>query len=234
MTLMGNDFIPHSITHKLGDDGHEYVTEELRKMVHAKGKWLVRGDGVIDVKVLKEIAERWSHDETEKCFTMIRKKREQAGRGVLKGMEEIEGKPLEWLVEKELIDEEGQLQENWREIYRTKWIRHDEKEICREYVKGCQWVMDYYLGKEVDKGWMFKSWIPPLWSSLRDNIDEEENVSIENRKETGWRVEAEEQLAMVLPLRSWGLIHKKEHKQLPIRMPQMWPKTFGFFSLGRK
>jgi 5'-3' exonuclease len=229
MTLMGNDFLPHSITHKLGDDGHEYVMEELRRMMVSKGKWLVK-EGKIDVIVLREIAGRWAEDETEKCFTMIRKKREQAGRGVLRGMDEIEGKPLEWLVEKELIDEEGQLLENWREVYATKWIRHDAKEICREYVKGCQWVLDYYLGKEVDKGWMFRSWIPPLWSALRDTLED----TLEIGYERGWKVEAEEQLAMVLPLRSWGLIHKKEHRKLPIQSPQMWPKEFGYFSLGRK
>jgi 5'-3' exonuclease len=230
MSLMGNDFLPHSITHKLGDDGHEYVMEELKRMTYNKEKWLITEEGKVRVSILKEIATRWAEDEREKLFMMIRKKREQAGRGVLKGMEEIEGKPLEWMIEKELIDEEGQLMENWREIYTNKWVRHDEKEICREYAKGCQWVMDYYLGKNVDRGWMFRSWVPPLWSSLRDNLEGEYEIEWAE----GWDVEAEEQLVMVLPVRSWGLIGRKEYRELPRKIPQMWPIDFGFFSLGRK
>jgi hypothetical protein len=65
---------------------------------------------------------------------------------------------------------------------------------------------------------------------LRDTLED----TLEIGYERGWKVEPEEQLAMVLPLRSWGLIHKKEHRKLPIQSPQMWPKEFGYFSLGRK
>jgi hypothetical protein len=44
----------------------------------------------------------------------------------------------------------------------------------------------------------------------------------------------QEQLAMVLPLESWGLIRDSGLRRLPALMPQMWPRKFGFVSLGRK
>ena len=47
-------------------------------------------------------------------------------------------------------------------------------------------------------------------------------------------LQPQEQLAMVLPVESWGLIRDPALRRLPILAPQMWPKTFGFFSLGRK
>lgn len=231
MTLMGNDFIPHSITHKLGDDGHEYVMEELVKMIRKEGEWLVDEKGLLRETILREIAGRWAKDESEKLFHMIRKKREQAGRGVLKGMDEMEAYPLEKMVEKQLIDEEGQLVEGWRDIYSKQWIRHSTESICEEYMYGCQWVLDYYLGKEVNLQWVFPCWVPPLWSSIsRSNIKEKKERNESQIKSPT----PEEQLAMVLPLDSWGLIREKNHRKLPILAPQMWPEEYGFFTLGRK
>jgi 5'-3' exonuclease len=229
MSLMGNDFLPHSITHKLNDDGHEYVVNEYTKMLRGQSKWLVNDKGVLDVNVLRAICAEWARDETDKMFLMIRKKREQSGRGVLKGMNESEGMPLGWAVEKLLIDEESQLVNNWREVYRREWIRFESKDICREYTYGCQWVLDYYTGKPINKGWMFPSWVPPLWSEL---VKHAELVGKDLNTET--EPEPEEQLAMVLPLESWGLIRDKKLRILPRILPQMWPASFSFFSAGRK
>jgi 5'-3' exonuclease len=44
----------------------------------------------------------------------------------------------------------------------------------------------------------------------------------------------QEQLAMVLPLSSWGLIRDPSLRTLPSVCPQMWPIKFPFFSVGRK
>ncbi len=228
MSLMGNDFLPHSLTHKLSDDGHEYVIKALQS-----GVSLVQSNGQIDVNSLQRLCGEWAKDEEEKLIGMITKKQQQAGRGVLQGMKENEGLPLQWKEEQGLLNMEGQLSDNWRTLY-WNWIHPQGKseeyvsKVCNEYVYGCQWVLDYYSGKEIDTEWMFPAWIPPLWSDLhRSKIGIKEKFV----KQSG--IQPQEQLAMVLPLESWKLIRNKDIQTLPEKLPQYWPESFGFFSLGR-
>jgi 5'-3' exonuclease len=226
MSLMGNDFLPHSITHKLNDDGHEFVLRELKK-----GRQIVDTNGRMNLTIFKEVCQEWSLTEADKMLHMIQKKRDQAKRGVLQGMDEQEGLPLEWNVESVLLDKNtGGLVSNWRDLY-YDWIggRDQCKRVCQEYVFGFQWILDYYSGKEVQKTWMFPSWIPPLWSDLAkcEAVTTQDTVLIADPT-------PEEQLAMVLPLDSWGLIRSSAHRRLPSLAPQFWPSEFTFFSAGRK
>jgi 5'-3' exonuclease len=231
MSLMGNDFLPHSLSHKLGDDGHEYVVDALKS-----GVQLVNSKGELNVKALQSVCAKWAKNEEEKVGKMIAKKQEQAGRGVLKGMKEIEGLPLTWNVEQALLDPTGSLSSQWRSLY---WqFIHPQgqtqeyvQQLCREYVIGCQWVLDYYMGKPVDQGWMFPSWVPPLWSDVAKT--DVKGWDTKERKQQH-PIQPQEQLAMVLPLESWNLIRDHQLKTLPEKLPQYWPEKFGFFSLGRK
>ena len=43
-----------------------------------------------------------------------------------------------------------------------------------------------------------------------------------------------EQLALVLPLSSWGLLLKSEFRALPTAMPQYWPRGFALETLGKR
>jgi 5'-3' exonuclease len=232
MSLMGNDFLPHSLTHSLKDDGHDCIMDAFRGLKH-NGISLLKDDRV-QQDVLKGILAGWSREEDSRFQAMIRKKREQAGRGVGKGMDPSEALPLEWNVEKEFVAPmgNGALVEGWRELY-WRWIHPSpteavKEQVCKEYIRGMQWVLDYYLGKPVDRSWMFPAWIPPLWSDFGRVGDVEVEICGGDPK-----IQPREQLAMVLPLESWGLI-RGELKALPSRLPQMWPAEFGFFSLGRK
>jgi len=230
MSLMGNDFLPHSLTHKLSENGHEFVTDEMTLL--KSDKWLVES-GELDFNVLRQIFQRWSQNEEEFFLHTIRKKEEQAKRGqVPKGMDESEGLPLKWAVEGSLTHE-GKLKDSWRDEY-WKFIHplikpQDMNRICHEYIKGFSWILDYYRGRQVNRSWMFPAWIPPLWSDLA-------KFTGELLKDTspGITPLPQEQLAMVLPLESWGLIRDPRLRRLPHLAPQMWPRKFGFISLGRK
>jgi 5'-3' exonuclease len=231
MSLMGNDFLPHSLTHKLSDGGHDCVVQTFQAL-RDKG-WLL-DDGRYKPEVLTEIFKEWSLEEDSRMLHMIQKKREQARRGVGKGMDESEGLPLEWAVENQLMTG-NQLSKGWKDTY---WYKINPScdqghrdYICGEYLKGFQWILDYYCGLPVNKSWMFPAWIPPLWSDLASFSS---TGTIGNRVQEEIRPEPQEQLAMVLPLESWGLVRKAELRRLPSIAPQMWPRTFGFFSLGRK
>lgn len=228
MSLMGNDFLPHSLTHKLGEDGHDCVIRELYKMVDSKN-WLVDSAGSINFSVLRLIFSKWANDEDVRMQKMIHKKQDQAKRGVLQGMDSSEGLPLKWNVEEVLLHKGG-LRKDWRDIY-WNWMNENvnREDVCKEYLRGFQWILDYYTGKPVDLHWMFPYWIPPLWSDLEKMTFMP--LSYTNKEPPLY---PQEQLAMVLPLSSWGLIRDPKLKRLPYICPQMWPTKFPFFSAGRK
>jgi 5'-3' exonuclease len=239
MSLMGNDFLPHSLTHKLADGGHDCVLQELNLL--RKNGWLLDSSGQYKISVLKGIFKRWSLDEDERILHMIQKKQEQARRGVGKGMDASEGLPLEWAVENVLLSFENnkQLSDEWRQAY-WEYIHpcadsQYKESLCEEYLRGFQWILDYYKGDNVNVSWMFPAWIPPLWSDLSsfcERAEESGFLPIIYTDEV--RPIPQEQLAMVLPLESWGLIRNPKLRSLPALAPQMWPRKFGFFSLGRK
>lgn len=246
MSLMGNDFLPHSLTHKLGDGGHDCVISEFSFL--RKNGWLVDASGNYKISVLGGIFKRWASDEDARMLHMIMKKEEQARRGVGKGMDASEGLPLEWAVEKALLrrglcperqSPEGHnaLDESWREVYWENIHPYSNAELkdnlCAEYLRGFQWILDYYQGRRVNMSWMFPAWIPPLWSDLAGFCQRQGDfLPVIEIAET--RPLPQEQLAMVLPLESWGLVRDAKLRRLPVQMPQMWPRKFGFFSLGRK
>lgn len=242
MSLMGNDFLPHSLTHKLGDGGHDCVISEFSLL--RKNGWLVDASGNYKISVLGGIFRRWASDEDGRMLHMIMKKEEQARRGVGKGMDASEGLPLEWAVEKALLRsgqsperQSPELDESWREVYWENihpYANAESKDnLCAEYLRGFQWILDYYQGRPVNMSWMFPAWIPPLWSDLAAFCQRRGDfLPVIEIAET--RPLPQEQLAMVLPLESWGLVRDTKLRRLPVQMPQMWPRKFGFFSLGRK
>ena len=241
MSLMGNDFLPHSLTHKLADGGHECVLQELNLL--RKNGWLLGPSGQYKISVLSGIFKRWSSDEGGRMLHMIQKKQEQARRGVGKGMDASEGLPLEWAVEKVLISSGHRLQlaEGWQQQY-WEYIHpyanvEAREHMCAEYLRGFQWILDYYRGESVNVSWMFPAWIPPLWSDLAafcEKMDSSSSSSSLKITCESYSLAPQEQLAMVLPLESWGLIRDPTLRRLPALAPQMWPRKFGFFSLGRK
>ena len=229
MSLMGNDFLPHSLTHKLNENGHECVMQEFRTMKKT-GRFMVV-DQRIQYEIVAEVCKRWSADEAELFLRMIEKKRDQARRGVLKGMDASEGLPLTWDAES-VFFKGGSLVEGWRDEY-WKFIHPcaDREKVCSEYLYGLQWILDYYLGRPVNMRWMFSAWIPPLWSDLGKFGQFGAGGGGSSSTEP---IKPAEQLAMVLPLDSWGLIRDPQLRKLPLLAPQMWPRDFEFLSIGRK
>ena len=228
MSLMGNDFLPHSLTHKLSDDGHACIMRELTTMTETEA-WLVNANDTLNLPVLKGIASRWASEETERMYRMIEKKQKQAHRGVLQGMNPREGLPLTWNVEKDLLQGK-RLRDGWREAYWAWMHEHVNREqVCAEYVRGVQWILAYYRGKPIDTEWMYPYWIPPLWS----DIARISSLPFDGLK-SSVPPSPQEQLSMVLPLQSWGLVRDPKLKTLPLLCPQVWPASFSFFSAGRK
>jgi 5'-3' exonuclease len=145
-------------------------------------------------------------------------------------MAHVQNLPVEWKEDLCLFNQ-GQLRSNWEEIYYDRWLRGAATEqVCAEYIKGLQWILDYYTGKPISYSWYFPWNVPPLWVHLKAQIG---NAVIEAPLVSP-PVKPQEQLAMVLPQASWDLVRDPRLKGLPSVAPAFWPKLFSFFSAGRR
>jgi 5'-3' exoribonuclease 4 len=228
MSLLGNDFLPHGLTLKIRDNGHERLLSELHTL-HANKLRLVE-DGTINLDSLKVIIRSLSASEEDDMKKAIKKKtqmRPMAPRtDAEKQMLPIQGLPLEWNAEQRFGTSE-RLLETWKDIYRVE----TPKNACSSYLYGLQWILDYYLGKKVVSCWYFHWSVPPLLSDFYDYLD---TCRISRYSPpTDVELQPQEQLALVLPMESWNLVRDSTLRGLPSLLPQFWPSSFGFLSLGR-
>ena len=149
-------------------------------------------------------------------------------------MAHVENLPIEWKAEELIWSKMGLLLPGWQETYYRAWMHEASVgQVCTEYTKGLQWIIDYYLGKPVSYSWYFPWSLPPLWGDLVGALDISGSVDFV-APEPSSPVAPQEQLAMVLPLDSWWLVRDSKLRALPAKAPIYWPKSFGFFSVGKR
>lgn len=241
MSLLGNDFLPHSCSITIKHDGHTILLEALeavlvqgRRMCREEdGTWRIDRDGLLCM--LTQFA---NQEEMRMCQVMKKKLQMQ---GKVTTYNALERRPLEWAVESEICrrtDDQGwALQSGWQDVYAQTWLvaaDHGTYEgLCREYVCGLQWVLDYYTGQtQVPFTWFFPRSLPPLWVHLAQYVAGQTVLPVlleANQTD----IRPEEQLAMVLPLPSWHLIQDRSLRSLPVVLPMFWPSRFEFLSVGR-
>lgn len=233
MSLLGNDFVPHSLSVKIRDDGHHRLRNSLVEM---PGVVINTEIGLqIHHESLLNLLKPWAQEEEGRMLHTFKKKLQMRG----SSQSTLETKPLEWMVEDGLaFKDQGtwKLHPSWRSVYHTQWLQCQTKQdidfVCREYLYGLQWVLDYYTGQSpVDMSWSFSRLLPPLWSDLVNYLESDSYIPFESVTKPS--IQPEEQLAMVLPLESWHFITHATLRSLPSVLPQHWPKSFGFFSAGR-
>lgn len=237
MSLLGNDFLPHSLTLKIKEDGHETLIQSLKDLTNNNLSFLEEKDGKIQVclDALHHMFALWSQQESSRMLHTLKKKLQMKGR-----MQAcLENRPLEWMVESGLVWKENDawtLHSQWADVYRKQWLQcerlSDLEAVCNEYIFGLQWVLDYYTGQApVNMLWCYSRLVPPLWSDLESHC--RLGLYKEPHMNYGDKIQPSEQLAMVLPLESWHLLQENSLRSLPSRLPQFWPESFGFFSAGR-
>lgn len=239
MSLLGNDFLPHSLSVKMREDGHTFLLSEL-KALKESGQQFIKEDGSlwkINYDAVHWLFNRWKDVEEDRIAHTCKKKFQMRGNMQLT----LETKPLEDPVEKEIlvrVDKQWSLKKGWQDHYHKQWLfcnsDGDVRKCCREYLMGLQWILDYYTGQRpVDMTWFYPRLLPPLWSDLYRYLDQGQEIP-EPTVSKAAPIQPVEQLAMVLPLQSWHYIPSKSPiRQLPSRYPQFWPQQFGFFSAGR-
>ena len=245
MSLLGNDFLPHSLSVHVRDDGHEILSRHL-VLMESEGKVLLDKDAsglqTVNLGCLKELLKAWADREENSILQMIRKKRSMRNQVVQVDAEQVlQAMPLEWDVEREVVtymkQDDGKYRIEflpcWKQVYAEKWLKgHSLNDLVNQYIYGVQWIYDYYTGqREIPLTWMYPASLPPLWSDLVASMP---NVTSPRQEQTAILLQPQQQLTMVLPLSSWYLIRQARFRALPAEYPQYFPKAFGFFSVGKR
>jgi 5'-3' exonuclease len=189
---------------------------------------------MINHDVLYQILSVWAEEEPSRMLHTLKKKLQMRGQV----QQTLDNRPLEWMVEAGMVkkEESWKLYDGWKKVYNGSWIQcerpSDVNALCREYLYGLQWVLDYYTGQRpVNMLWSFSRLLPPLWTDLAKYLETFSYEPFETQMSDP--IQPCEQLAMVLPIQSWHLIQEPSFRSLPSLLPQFWPESFGFFSVGR-
>jgi 5'-3' exonuclease len=242
MSFLGNDFLPHSLSVKMREGGHDRLCRTLTALHTAGGRLVDAATGQIRPDGCAALAAAWSKTEEEDIAHGFKEK--YRGRGPPprsdkeRAMLPVQNLPLTWKQESALwmsgsgIEGAPTLVDGWRDLYYARWMREAAPATAAaEYVRGLQWIVDYYLGRPVSYSWYFPWSLPPLWSDVAAAL---ESVDAVAAPAVTSPVAPQEQLAMVLPASSWWLVRRADLRALPARAPAFWPEKFGFFSVGRR
>jgi 5'-3' exonuclease len=232
MSLLGNDFVPHSLSIKIRDGGHTLLLTGLKR-IHSLGQTLiVKKDGywTYSLGALLELCRPWAADENQLVVTAIKHKGQRAGH------DDWNLLPCIWREEERVLcRERGVLHDDWIQRMYREWFGDGVvgDAVCKRYAEGLQWIIDYYTAQRtVDPLWVYPWSLPPAWTSWVSYLETDGTFP------AGWTLPAEplkaqEQLAMVLPIESWHFIRDAGLRELPAKAPQFWPVNYTFFSAGR-
>jgi 5'-3' exonuclease len=246
MCLLGNDFVPHSLSIHIREHGHDRLEKALYE-IHTEGlRLLVKEDGIYvwNKLALERILLEWLKTESEDIITSFKQKYKMRGPTPRNDNEwkllPLQNLPIDWADENRIWDKETLL-EGWKAQYYLEngltVCAADVAVRCREYCKGLQWIIDYYTGQrsaaQHSCEWMYAWNYPPLWSDLYEYIRGQDTLPLPPIQ-LGSPLQPQEQLSLVLPLESWELIRNPNLRLLCSRAPAYWPQKFKFVSLGKR
>jgi len=234
MSLLGNDFLPHSLSLTIKDGGYMILFNLLNNF-HKQGKFLVENK-TIQWYNLKEFIESFMDQEKDLIEHFCKKKKFSFN---YKGHNEYEQKmaslytlPSKLYVEQEIYD--NGMKNGWEETYYTKFLMNDKNKIVSEYLKGLQWILDYYNGVQIEFDWYYPYMNTPLWKDVFNYIHDDYIGKTKFIYNHELPISPEQQLVLVLPPQSFHLNPNIKYRDFVKKYPQFYPSKFGVHSLGKK
>jgi len=175
MSLLGNDFLPRSLTHTVRDEGIPELIASLLKLVWNSGLHIITADGSLSRYGLLALIRNWAHTESRDLVVSADAARKAARRPAGIGatpeetaLREWNAQPARWAAAATILDpcNQNRLRDGWEAIY-AGW----HPGSVDNYLQGVAWVWDYYSGKVVDQSWFFDEHLPPLWSEVAQVLD---------------------------------------------------------------
>jgi 5'-3' exonuclease len=236
MSFCGNDFLPTGLSLRIRDDGHSILLSGLQAL-WSNNKHLVTFDTdnitiLPNADGLKSFAHWMMLQEERLILTTIKRKLQARP-----GENSEDNLPLIEQAEKPLITTIGdkiELKHRWDSTYNKLALGDDDlahRMTCvNDFWRGWCWILDYYQGKHVDLEWVYPAGYPPTWRDLYHLF----SIPSPNDWKQSELLKPQEQLALVLPLSSWGLLLKTPFRKLPSAVPQFWPNGFRFETFGKR
>jgi hypothetical protein len=247
MSLLGNDFLPRSLTRTVRDDGIPALLDVLRREL-----WAARRSVVCPTsgRLLREgvatVVRSWAAAEEADMLRAVEgalaargsRGRVPAGKEGDIAEEELatwQMQPARWCSLGRLKSvKTGGLLPTWRSIMREKWGAGAD---AQAYLQGVAWVWDYYSGRvPVCQGWVYDRHLPPLWGDIL--------AGLEAPTATGLHLDAPPvryatgltpwvHLLAVLPTDSVRRLLPVERQGLLRTAPWYWPSEWSLFDVGR-
>lgn len=237
MSFCGNDFLPTGLSLRIRDEGHSILLAGLNDL-WSKQKNLVTFDTISGIAKpnadgLKGFA-KWISLQEERLIVQTIKRKMTARLGESAD----DNLPIIEQAEQPMVDIAGDkvyLKKGWKSVYNRLALGEDSVEQRRarvaDFWQGWCWILDYYQGRPVDLEWVYPAGYPPTWSDLVQHFSMPSSSENEPAKVP---LKPQEQLALVLPMRSWNLLLKTPYRNLPAMIPQFWPQGFYLETFGKR
>lgn len=230
MSLLGNDFLPRSLTHTVRDDGIPAILGLLRPLWSDGGCVVDPATGGLRRDGLLRVLKGWAASENADMLMAAVSARRAAHRPNSNNSE-WNAQPARWASLTRLLTKTASsLIPSWTAVYDTEWHAGSPE----AYLAGLAWVWEYYAGRPVDQGWYFDEHLPPRWSSvvaaltasMADTVAPPPIEYAESLPE--WL-----HLLAVLPAESVMALLPPNCQRLMARAPWYWPSSWSVFDVGR-
>lgn len=185
MFFIGNDFLPHIPSINIRNGGIDFIIDTYNKIQEKEDETLIENNK-INYNILKKVIKLMS-DKEDYYFKNVYKKDSKTNNlnnndRITKNNNrtyEIEKKEHEDNKEYRDIDtirlgEDGQINYKYRYYLKNFKVRYYQEELKRdlskEYIRGIEWVLNYYLNNEINNEWCYQYTHSPFISDIYDYI----------------------------------------------------------------
>lgn len=248
MSLLGNDFLPRSLTRTVRDDGIPALLDVLRREVWSARRSVVcPTTGFLLREGLATVVRVWAATEEADMIRAVDaalRERGTRGRVTSDPVEEAVAAwqltPARWCSLGRLKSvKTGGLLPTWRSVVREGWgwgWGWGAGASSADYLEGLAWVWDYYSGRApVCQGWVYDRHLPPLWGDVLATLDVPGAATYLTPPAVRWptNLPAWVHLLAVLPADSVLRLLAVEHQELLRSASWYWPTEWSLFDVGR-
>ena len=215
--FLGNDFMPHFPALNIRTDGIARLIEGYKSVLLSKKSYLTDGKKIIwkNLRKLVQLLSENEHDYIKEEYVKRRKLRPRRYPDDEDNtLARIMDVPIKDRTCEEYINpfETGWRHRYYKELFGIDIDNERCKEICRNYLEGLEWTINYYTNGCKDWRWTYKYEYPPLLSDLLRHIPSFDTEMLARQPKNP--VKELVQLSYVIPRPYLDLLPSPVHKKL--------------------
>lgn len=238
MSVLGNDFMPHSLGWSIRDDAIAFILDGLETICFIEKARLLQ-NGKINRHILLKFFTWCSAQEYGRVSKWLYQKKKwyppalKQTEAFARACEEAEMEPMVRQTEMFLL-EDGKLSQRWRPLLETYHFSSSSQAETGavEFIRGFQWVFSYYLDStSVDVNWYYLWSSAPTFSTLARVLERMEELP--SASGSSIAVSPVTQLVMVLPPESHRLLPFAVKERLGTYFEYL-PESFSLEYFGKR